>query len=303
MKIFLTGASGVMGTSAARAMVQAGHDVAGLARSESKAAALAELGVTPVVACLFEPGELAAAFTGYDVVCNLATHVPVGLGALMRPTTWRANDRIRTEGSRAVADAAGEAGVRRLIQESTSLVYADGGDEWIDEQSPLTVTRATEPAAVAETNAMAFAGPGRDAVVLRLGGIMGDDPLTRWRFARARSGQPVGIGDPLGWAHVIHQDDIGTAVVSALSAPGGVYNVGADPVRRQDLNRGFFHAAGQDRASYLPRAVVRLAGYRLEPVTRSHRISSRLFREAAGWQPRHRVFDETWLSAVVVSKP
>jgi nucleoside-diphosphate-sugar epimerase len=302
VKIFLTGASGVMGTSAARALVHAGHDVAGLARSQAKAACLAELGVTPVEACLFEPAELTAAFTGYDVVCNLATHVPVGLGAMMRPGAWRDNDRIRVEGSRAVAEAAGEAGVRRLIQESTSLVYADGGDEWIDEQSPVTVTRATEPAAVAETNAMSFAAPGRDAVVLRLGSIMGDDPLTRWRFARARSGQPVGIGDPFGWTHVTHRDDVGAAVVSALSAPGGVYNVGADPVRRQELNSAFCHAAGKGHASYLPRAVVRLAGYRLEPLTWSHRVSSRLFGEAAGWRPQHPEFDEAWLSGVVVSK-
>jgi hypothetical protein len=48
--------------------------------------------------------------------------------------------------------------------------------------------------------------------------------------------------------------------------------------------------------------VVRLAGYRLEPLTRSHRVSSRLFGEAAGWQPQHPVFEEAWLSGVVMSK-
>ncbi|HET7327918.1 MAG TPA: NAD(P)-dependent oxidoreductase [Nocardioidaceae bacterium] len=299
MKIFLTGATGVMGTSAARALLDAGHDVSGLARTAEKADSLDELGVTPVHANLFDSDQLAGAVAGHDVVCNLATHVPVGLGG-MRARAWRLNDRIRIEGSRVVAEAAAAAGVRRLIQESISFLYADGGDEWIDEQSAMTVTRATEPAAVAETNALAFKRASRDTVVLRFGSIMGDDPLTRWRFARARSGQPVGIGDPRGWAHVVHPDDVGSAVVAALTAPGGVYNVGAAPVRRADLNAGFFHAAGQDRAAYLPKMVVRLAGERLEPLTRSHRISSQVFSDSTGWRPRHPSFAEGWLSSLMV---
>lgn len=299
MKIFLTGATGVMGTSAARSLLESGHDVSGLARSAQKAEALDQLGVTPVHASLFDPEQLAGAFAGHDVVCNLATHVPVGLGG-MRPGAWRLNDRIRIEGSRLVAEAANVAGVRRLVQESISFLYADGGDDWIDEQSTLTVTRATEPAAVAETNALAFKCASRDTVVLRFGSIMGDDPLTRWRFARARSGQPVGIGDPHGWAHVVHPDDVGSAVVAALTAPGGVYNVGADPVLRSDLNAGFFHAAGKQQAAYLPKMVVRLAGERLEPLTRSHRITSQAFSDYTGWQPRHPSFAEAWLSNLMV---
>ncbi|MPZ94589.1 MAG: NAD(P)H-binding protein [Propionibacteriales bacterium] len=298
MKIFLTGATGVMGTSAAQALLDEGHDVAGLARSAEKAEHLESLGVTSVESSLFDHDQLVAAFTGYEVVCNLATHVPVGLGGL-RPGAWRVNDRIRAEGSRVVTEAAAAAGVRRLVQESSSFVYADFGDEWIDEQSPLTVTRATEPASVAETNALDFGGSRRDAVVLRFGNILGDDPLTRWRFARARAGQPVGIGDPRGWAHVIHPVDVGSAVVAALHAPAGVYNVGAAPVQRCDLNAGFFHAAGKTRPSYVPKMMVRLAGDRLEPLTRSHRISSRLFREVTPWRPRHPEFAETWLSDLV----
>jgi nucleoside-diphosphate-sugar epimerase len=302
VKIILTGATGVMGRSAVRALLEAGHDVAGLARSEGKAEALDDLGVTAVEASVFDIDQLASAFAGYDVVVNMATHVAVGLSGMVRPGAWRINDRIRTEGSRIVADAAVAAGVRRLIQESLSCVYADCGDEWIDEQTPLTVTRATEPTAVAETNALSFACASRETVVLRFGHILGDEPLTRWRFARARAGQPVGIGDPCGWAHVIHPDDVGDAVASALVAPGGIYNVGAEPVQRRELNTGFFHAAGKREASYLPKMMVRLAGERLEPLTRSHRISSQLFRDATGWRPLHPSFAENWLTDLVASR-
>lgn len=288
-----------MGTSAARTLLFAGHDVSGLARSPEKAESLAAAGVHPVHASLFDIEQLTTAFAGHDVVCNLATHMPVGFGG-MRPRAWRINDRIRTEGSRIVADAAAAAGVRRLVQESISMLYSDAGNEWIDEQSPLTVTRATEPSAEAETNAFTFECASRGTVVLRFGSIMGNDPLTRWRLARARSGQPVGIGDPHGWAHVVHPHDVGTAIEAALTAPAGVYNVGAAPVRRSELNAGFFRAVGQEHSSFLPKTVARLVGQRLEPMSWSHRISSQMFADYTGWRPRYPTFSEVWLSDLMV---
>lgn len=300
MKVFLTGATGVMGRQAAGALRAAGHVVGGLARTPEKARDLSAAGVRPVVASLFDPDALAEAFTGYDAVCNLATRIPVGLSGAM-PGAWRVNDRIRTEGSRAVAQAAKQAGVLRLVQESVSFLYSDGGDEWLDEQSPLMVTRATEPAAQAETNAAAFACAHRVAVVLRFGNIVGDDPFTRWRLARARSGRSFGMGDPSGWAHLVHPHDVGTAVVAALHAPGGVYNVGAEPVRRAAFVEAFAAVSGRPRAAYLPRMLARLAGERLEPLTRSHRISSELFGARTGWVPVHSRFSAGWLEDALVA--
>ncbi len=296
MKVFITGATGVMGMSAVRAFLEAGHDVGGLVRGEDKAAALARAGATPFSAQLFDADALASAFAGYEVVCNLATHIPVGLIAGARPGAWRVNDRIRSEGSRVVAQAAARAGVTRLIQESTSQLYQCAGDDWIDERSPLTVTRATEPNVLAETHALAFDDSGGTGLVLRFGQILGDDPMSRWLLARARSGAPVGVGDPQGWAHVIHRFDVGCALVAALRAAGGVYNVGADPVRRGELTAGVFQAAGKRRAAYLPKMLVRLGGERMEPLTRSHRISSRRFRDETGWRPVYPSFDGGWLA-------
>jgi len=300
VKVFLTGATGVMGRQAVGALRAAGHLVGGLARTPEKARELSAAGVRPVVASLFDPDALAEAFAGYDAVCNLATRIPVGLSGAL-PGAWRANDRIRTEGSRAVAQAAKQAGVLRLVQESVSFLYTDGGDEWLDERSPLMVTRATEPAAQAETNAAAFACAHRVAVVLRFGNIVGDDPFTRWRLARARSGRAFGMGDPSGWAHVVHPHDVGTAIVAALHAPGGAYNVGAEPVRRAAFVDAFTAVCGNPREAYLPRMLARLGSERLEPLTRSHRISSELFGARTGWVPLHSTFSAGWLEDALVA--
>lgn len=300
MKVFLTGATGVMGRSAAGALLDAGHEVGGLARSQVKATELQDAGVRPVIGSLFDPARLTEAFHGYDVVCNLATHIPVGVAGVL-PGSWRTNDRIRVEGSRSVAEAAKRAGVLRVVQESVSFVYADGGDDLLDESSPLMVTRATEPVAEAETSAATFHCAHRVTVVLRFGQIVGDDPFTRWRLARARAGMRFGIGDPSGWTHVVHPTDVGSAVTAALYAPDGVYNVGAEPVRRSELMTAFASAAGRSQASYLPQMVVRAAGDRIEPMTRSHRISSARLQDRTGWIPVHPTFTPSWFDGLMVS--
>lgn len=294
MRVFVTGATGVLGCHAVAALLAAGHEVSALARTPEKAEAVRREGATPVTVWLYDVGAMAAALEGHDAVCNLATSIPVGMAAL-RPSAWRANDQLRTQGSRAVAAAARAAGVRRLVQESISFCYADGGDAWITEDSPLCVTRAVEPAAVAETSALDFGCRSRDAVVLRFGNFVGDDPVTRWRLGQAKAGRPIGLGKPDSWIHVVHPFDAGAAVAAALSAPSGVYNVGAEPVRRSDLTSAFGEAAGRTSARFVPNWVVTLAGDRLEPLTRSHRVSSAALHEATGWKPRYDVFDTAWL--------
>lgn len=295
MRVFLTGATGVLGQASATRLVAAGHTVTGVARTPEKAALLRNLGVTPVAVDVLNAGALADRLRGHDAACNLMTAIPVGWAAL-RPGAWKVSDQLRTEGSQAVVAAASAAGVRRLVQESVSLLYADGGDAWITEDSPLSVSRGLDPVAVAESTATRFGGVGRDAVVLRFGLLVGDDPLTRWQLTQARAGRPVGLGDPRAWATVVHPHDAGAAVVAALEAPAGIYNVGAEPVRRAELAASFAAAVGRETVGFVPKLVVRLGGDRLAALARSHRVSATRLREATGWAPARSTLDASWLT-------
>jgi nucleoside-diphosphate-sugar epimerase len=230
--------------------------------------------------------------------------VPIGLAGI-RPRNWQKNDRLRTDGVATVVEAARAAGVRRLVQESVSLLYADQGDAVITESSPLAITRATEPAAVGESHVQAYQSGPRSGVVLRFGMIIGDDPLTRWRLQAARNGRPVAIGSPRSWTHPVHTDDLGPAVLAALAAPSGVYNVGAAPVRRADLVHGFqiaaghpVHRSGRRGTGFAGPVARRLTGVRLEPLARSLRVSSEHFTCQTGWTPRRAGFDASWFDAV-----
>jgi len=294
MKIAVVGATGVVGASAVAALVAAGHDVFAMARTPEKASLLETWGANAVPADLFDHLSLVTMFEGCDVVVNTASRVPVGYRAALA-SSWRENDRLRTEGVRNVAVAARDAHVRRLVQESVSLVYADQGDAWIDEQSPLDINAATEPVCVGESHVQDYQSDLRQGVVVRMGTIIGDDATTRWLLRGARRGRPVGIGSPDAWVHPLHTDDIGPAVVAALTAPSGVYNLGAEPVRRRDLVQGYADAVGRDSVGFMGPLLRRLSGRRAEPLTRSLRVSSEHFRSQTGWTPRRAHFDASWL--------
>jgi len=299
MRVAVVGATGVVGRAVVRALNAAGHDVAGLARPPENAALLESWGASAVPGDIFDQASLVAMFEGCDAVVNVATRIPVGLRAA-RSSAWRENDRLRTQGVRRVTAAARQAHVRRLVQESVSLVYADQGDAWIDEQSPLDINGATEPVCVAEAHVQQFGSDLRQAVVLRFGRIIGDDEGTRFWLRSARRGRPIGLGSPEGWVHPLHTDDIGPAVVAALSAPSGVYNVGAEPVRRAELFQACAEAVGQRSAVFMGPLLRRVAGRRAEPLTRSLRVTSEHFRTRTGWNPRRQHFDPTWLEDAAV---
>ncbi len=276
----MTGAQTVVGRSAAQSLLDAGHEV---------------FEVEPGL--LFDhPEALVAALDGADAVVNLAGQQPVGLG-ISRRRAWRAFDRWRSEGTRLLVAAADVAGVRRVVHESSSFVYADQGSDWVSETSPVCVTAATEPTSDGEVAVLDYANAFRAGVVLRLGVVIGDCGQTRWSLRSAATGRPVCAGSPEGYAHVLHSDDVGTAVVAALDAPSGLYNVGAAPVVRADLAAGFAEAVGRDRVPFVGPVVARLGGPRLEPLARSVRVSSRHFGETTGWSPHHDSFACSWFDA------
>lgn len=299
MRIVVSGGTGVIGRAAVPALLAAGHDVVVLARSEQNVQQVRAEGALAVRGDLFDAASLAAAYDGADAVVNLATHVPVGRAAAW-PGAWREHDRLRTQGVRAVVEAAQRAGVRRVVQESVSFVYADAGEDWITEDSPVEITPATEPAAVAEAHVQSFTRAGHTGVVLRLGTIVGDDPSTRSRLHAAAHGRAVGPGRAELWTHLIHTDDLGTAVVAALQAPSGVYNVGAQPVRQGEMVDAFAASVGAGRGSFLGPVLRRMVRARIEPFMRSQRVCSEHFVARTGWRPTRPVFGADWLEAVVL---
>ncbi len=293
MRIVLTGGTGVLGRAAVRSLTAAGHDVAVVARTSRARAIAADLGVAAVPGDVLRRETLVRAFEGAEVVVNLASAMPVG-HSLLVPRAWRRHDQLRTDGVRNVVEAARAAGVRRVVQESVSFLYADQGEDWITESAPLEITATTEPAAVGESLVQDFSCGSRTGVVLRLGQVVGDDPGTRHQLRAVQMGRRIGLGHPSAWAHVIHTDDVGEAVAAALHAPSGVYNVGAEPVQRHELVQGYADAVQVDSDTFRTTPPRWWNGARHEPMTRSLRVCSEHFASQTGWQRIRPKFDAGW---------
>jgi nucleoside-diphosphate-sugar epimerase len=102
----------------------------------------------------------------------------------------------------------------------------------------------------------------------------------------AQRGSFAIAGAPSGFMSFIHVDDAAGAVLAALEAPAGTYNVAEpDPRRRSDHREALASMAGRSELSVVPE-IVEPADEGLRAIARSHRISSRRLRDATGWEPQ-----------------
>jgi nucleoside-diphosphate-sugar epimerase len=295
MRVFVAGATGVLGRRAVTALVAAGHSVTAAVRSPAKATVARSIGATPVEVSIFDADALRAAVAGHDAVCNLATHIPP-LRRAADPHAWQENTRIRTLGSHNLVDAALAAGARVYVQESIAFLYGDHGDEWVDASTtPIHDGPVAGPVAVAESEAARFAAAGGAGVVLRFGIFVAPDSAHTVAMAKtARRGVSVLPGDANGFFPSIHADDAAAAVVAALTAPSGTYDIVDDePARRREQRRALGGAVGRRRLHRMW-APKRVAG----PLTDSQRVSNRRFRDATAWQPAFRSAPDSLRAAV-----
>jgi nucleoside-diphosphate-sugar epimerase len=128
MRVFLAGASGVIGVRLIPLLVRDGHEVAGMTRSPGKAAALRELGAEPVVCDVFDAGALVRAVTGFapELVMHQLTDLPDQAERI--PEFAARNSRIRTEGTRNLLAAAARAGATRFLAQSIAWTPPAGGE-------------------------------------------------------------------------------------------------------------------------------------------------------------------------------
>lgn len=283
MKIFVAGAAGVIGRRLLPLLVASGHEVIGTTRVAEKAGLLQRLGARPVLVDVFERDKLIAAICEIqpDVVIHQLTDLSSGNTTL--------NARIRTEGTRNLADAARAIGVRRFIAQSIAWAY-EPGDEPADESVPLDSEalmprRITIEGVQALENAVAEIEEG---VVLRYGLLYG--PGT-WYAPDGKIAEQVRRGQLVadhGTTSFVHVDDAARAAVLALKWPAGIVNVVDDEP-----------APG---IAWLPFYAATL-GAPAPPMTAEHPRTARgarntKARQQLGWQPEYPSWREGFARAM-----
>jgi uncharacterized protein YbjT (DUF2867 family) len=128
MRIFLAGASGVIGVRLVPLLVSEGHEVAGMTRSPQKVEVLRELGAEPVVCDVFDASALIEAVKAFrpELVMQQLTDLPDEVDRI--PEFAGRNNRIRTEGTRNLLAAARAAGTTRFLAQSIAWTPPRGGE-------------------------------------------------------------------------------------------------------------------------------------------------------------------------------
>jgi nucleoside-diphosphate-sugar epimerase len=296
MRIFIAGASGVLGQRLVRQFTARGHAVIGQVRSAKAESAVREAGGEPRHADLFDAESLAQAAEGCDTVIHAATAIPVKQKTI--PADWAMNDHIRRKGTRCLTEAAAKIGAKTYLQQSIAWVARPKDDSPFDEDSPLVPEPAIQSAIDAEAIAReAESAEGFTVVILR-GGFFYDSESAHTRMIagalRKRQMPVIGSGEAM-WA-MIHTDDAASAYVAAAEKPrSGIWHiVDNELVEVRTFLKEFAARLGAPTPRRVPIWLAKwLAGEQaVEYFTRSTRTTNARFRRDFGWTPRYPTYRE-----------
>lgn len=132
MRVFLLGATGVIGVRLVPLLAAAGYTVAGVTRTRAKVPGLRALGAEPVLCDVFDEPALTRAMTEFlpDVVLDELTDLPDDPTQIAKLSSL--NDRIRREGTRNVVGAARAAKVSRIVAQSVAWTLADESQKAVE---------------------------------------------------------------------------------------------------------------------------------------------------------------------------
>jgi 2-alkyl-3-oxoalkanoate reductase len=299
MRVFVAGASGAIGRPLIRKLIAAGHDVTGMTRSEERAQQVREAGARAAVVDVFDPDALRAAVE--DARAEVVIHELTALPARMdfrKKDLYDATNRLRTEGTRNLVDAALAAGARRFVSQSIAFAYRNEGSRLKTEEDPLLLDApppfASGVVALNEMERIVLETEGIEGVVLRYGFFYGpgtyygSDGTMTADIRRRR--MPI-VGRGTGIFSFIHVDDAADATVAAVErgAPG-VYNVTDDePAMMREWLPVMADAAGAKPPFRAPAWLAKLVGGKQAGTfaLQLRGASNEKAKRELGWEPAH----------------
>jgi 2-alkyl-3-oxoalkanoate reductase len=311
MRIFLAGATGAIGRQLVPLLAGDGHEVVGASRSSAKFDALREAGAEPVLFDALDAAAVRSAVSDArpDAVIHELTALPQRIDPRKMERDFALNDRLRSEGTRYLVDAAQAAGATRIIAQSIAFAYAPGPPGTLHvESDPLlpaseahkSYRRSAQAVADLERTVLDagglvlrygyFYGPG---TAIARSGSMGSD-LARRRLP------VVGRGDGV-WSFVQIEDAARATVAALARGETGAYNIVDDePAAVSEWLPALADSLNAPRPLRVPALLARpLAGsYGVGVMTSAQGASNELAKRELGWQPRHPSWREGFRSAL-----
>jgi 2-alkyl-3-oxoalkanoate reductase len=271
VRVFVAGATGVLGTRLVPLLVERGHEVTGMTRSPEKAGAVSAAGAEPAVADALDSTATAAAVERArpEVVVHELTAIPAALSYRRMDRDFALTNRLRTEGTDNLLGAARTSGARRFVAQSfAGWPYARLGGLVKTEEDPLDPDPPpglrTTLDAIRYLEAAVVGAVGIEGLVLRYGGFYGPgtsageggsvtEDVRRRRI-------PL-VGNAGGVWSFVHIDDAARATAAAIErGEPGIYNiVDDDPAPVSEWLPGLASALGAKPPRRIPAFLARLA--------------------------------------------
>jgi nucleoside-diphosphate-sugar epimerase len=301
MRVFVAGATGAIGKQLVPRLVEAGHEVHGMTRSESKRAMLDELGAVPAVADALDPDQVAEAVgrARPDVIVHQLTAIPQKLDLRHFDRDFALTNRLRTEGTDHLLSAGQAVGVRRFVAQSNgAFPYARTGGPVKSEEDPFDRSPAREMreswAAIRHLEEAVLGARWTEGIVLRYGVFYGPGTSMAPGSAQTelvrRRKFPL-VGDSGGVWSFIHVADAAEATVAAVErGHRGVYNVvDDDPASVAEWLPALAQELGAKKPVRVPRFVGRLFAGEAGAVmmTELRGASNAKAKRELGWRPAH----------------
>src|SRR5437879_10029794 len=134
MRVFVAGATGVLGRRLVRQVFARGHRSVGLSGTEAGDGLVRSLAGGPRRANLFDADSLTKAAERCSVVVHAATAIPTKVRT--NPRDWAMNDRIRREGTKCLTTAAARVGAGAYLQQSVVWAVRGPNGATFDEDAP-----------------------------------------------------------------------------------------------------------------------------------------------------------------------
>jgi nucleoside-diphosphate-sugar epimerase len=302
MKVFVAGATGAIGRPLVTHLREAGHEVAGMTRSEERAEALRAAGAEAVVADAFDAGAVRDAIEQArpDVVINELTDLDRPLNPRRYAEWLEGTNRLRKEGTRNLIEAARAAGARRFISQSVAFAY-DFQPGTKTEGSPLMGAEGGDMSgAIRELETQTLDAPG--GIVLRYGFFYG--PGTSYdtggqQIEMIKKRQMPIVGGGRGYFPFVHVDDAASATAAAVDrGSSGVYNVVDDePAPGHDWIPYVAGLVGAREPRRIPVFIARTAAGRMAAMaTRLQPVSNAKAKAELGWQPQYASWRDGFLA-------
>jgi nucleoside-diphosphate-sugar epimerase len=282
MRVFVTGATGFIGSAVAAAFSRAGHETFGLVRSPAKSRLLEAVEVTPVAGTMEEP----EAWRPVADLCSVLVHCAVDYSE----KSWDLHRAVLG----ALRDAGRDRLGRVLLATSGVWVYGETGDNAVDESAPLDPPTYVAPRPAVDAAVLSWNGGGFRTLLIRPGCVYGGSgSLTAsWFETAAKEGAARVVGDGTNHWAMVHRDDLADLYVRAAQSGLGGEVLNATDRGRATVNEcaaAASRAAGAEgRVEHVPveQAVASMGPFATCLALDQNVDSGKAFHRL-GWTPRH----------------